>query len=332
MEMSGVARSLVTLARTMEREARRQQRILLKQFKEQKQMLEKEFVALEVKIFKNHLDVITSFHKECSEKVNWEELANNVAPQEPKYLQIHEDKALLKLENYKPSFIDRLFKIEEKQRDSLKTKIENARKKDEDKFDEQFNDYKNRYEEWKNCNEMASGVLDGNLEMYIEVIKEINPFSEIGKVGSNAYFQVVDKNRMIVTLNVNEEKAIPKEVKTQLKSGKLSVKPMPVTKFYELYQDHICSAVLRIAREIFALLPIEYVIVNAVRKIVSDQIGNLQETTILSVLIPKETFSNITWEHIDPSDFIANFVHRMDFKKASGFIPVEPIDFSNYWG
>jgi hypothetical protein len=330
--MSGVARSLVTLARTMEREARRQQRILLQQFKEQKQMLEKELVALEVKIFKNYLDVITSFHKECSEKVNWEELANNVAPQEPEYLQIHEDKALLKLENYKPSFIDRLFKIEEKQRESLKAKIEKARKKDEDKFDEQFNDYKNSYEEWKNCTKMASGVLDGNLEMYIEVIKEINPFAEIGKVGSNAYFQVVDKNRMIVTLNVNEEKTIPKEVKTQLQSGKLSVKPMPVRKIYELYQDHICSAVLRIAREIFALLPIEYVIINAVRKIVSDQIGHLQETTILSVLIPKETFSNITWEHIDPSDFIANFVHRMDFKKASGFIPVEPIDFSNYWG
>ena len=38
-------------------------------------------------------------------------------------------------------------------------------------------------------------------------------------------------------IQVHEKDVIPKESKTLLKSGKLSVKPMPKTKYDELYQD-----------------------------------------------------------------------------------------------
>ncbi len=62
------------------------------------------------------------------------------------------------------------------------------------------------------------------------------------------------------------EDIVPKQRKALLKSGKLSVKDMPVGKFNELYQDYVCSCVLGTARDVLALLPVDVVIVSALAR------------------------------------------------------------------
>jgi len=89
--------------------------------------------------------------------------------------------------------------------------------------------------------------------------------------------------------------------------------------YYELYQDHICSAVLRVAREIFAHLPVDRVRINALSKIVNSQTGHLENSIILSVIIPRETLKLLNLRSIDPSDSMQNFVHAMNFRKTQGF-------------
>lgn len=114
-----------------------------------------------------------------------------------------------------------------------------------------------------------------------------------------------------------------------MKSGKLSVKQMPKGKFYELYQDHICSCVLRIARELFALLPIEMVLVNCLGNLLSSQTGYMEEKSILSVAIPRKTLEGLNFEMLDPSDSMSNFIHRMAFKRTTGFGGVESLKVSD---
>lgn len=77
---------------------------------------------------------------------------------------------------------------------------------------------------------------------------------------------------------------------------------MAKTKFKELYQDHVCSSVLRVAREIFAYLPIKYVRVNAMSNLLNSQTGHIEEMIILSALIMKETLNSLNLESIDPSN------------------------------
>jgi hypothetical protein len=126
-------------------------------------------------------------------------------------------------------------------------------------------------------------------------------------------------------LHVNSDEVIPSEVKGLLKSGKLSVKKMPKTRFYELYQDYVCGCVLRVARELFALLPIEMVIVNAVGNLLNTQTGYMEEQPILSVAIPRKTLEGLNFEMLDPSDSMSNFIHRMTFRKTKGFSAVETL-------
>jgi len=44
---------------------------------------------------------------------------------------------------------------------------------------------------------------------------------------------------------------------------------------------------------------------------------------ILSVALDRETFAGLNLDAVDPSDAMANFEHRMKFKKTTGFGPVD---------
>ena len=78
---------------------------------------------------------------------------------------------------------------------------------------------------------------------------ELSPLAEISELGSTLNFTVHDTHLLECILKVNGVQAIPAEVKTLTSTGKLSVKPMPKARFHELYQDYICSCMLRVARE-----------------------------------------------------------------------------------
>lgn len=115
-----------------------------------------------------------------------------------------------------------------------------------------------------------------------------------------------------------------------LKSGKLSVKDMPKTKYFQLYQDYVCGSAIRLARELFALLPTDMVIVNVLGEVLNTKTGHLEESPILSVAIPRETLQKLNFDMLDPSDSMENFVHNMKFMKTKGFNPVDKIDKSKF--
>jgi hypothetical protein len=200
-----------------------------------------------------------------------------------------------------------------------------AKKIDEREYQESLRAYEQEHRDWEAACELASQVLSGNPEAYLDAIRQTNPFSDIAELGSSVEFQVYGEFLVEAILHVQGEDVIPSEVKSLLKSGKLSVKQMPKSKFYELYQDYVCGCVLRIARELFALLPIKMVTVNAVGELLNTETGYKEMKPILSVAIPQETLRNLNLEMIDPSDSMGNFVYRMAFKKTKGFQAVEAI-------
>jgi hypothetical protein len=76
-------------------------------------------------------------------------------------------------------------------------------------------------------------------------------------------FKVHSPHLIECVLSTNGRQAIPSQVKALTASGKVSVKSMPRVRFVEIYQDYVCGCVLRVARELFALLPVETVLVTA---------------------------------------------------------------------
>lgn len=135
----------------------------------------------------------------------------------------------------------------------------------------------------------------------------------------------LNNNCLCIDLNVYSQNIIPTKSKNLLKSGKLSLKDIPKNQYNEIYQDYVCSAILRVAREIFALLPIDKVIITAEDELLNKSTGHKELLPIVSVLIFKETFETLNLDLIDTSDSMLNFVHNMDFKKTTGFKAIDKI-------
>lgn len=326
--LKGVLRSAAAAQRRAERESIRRQRELERQRKAYEKMQEFERAQYEVELFNTRIEVLTSVHKDCGPVVNWEHIHRyRLAPGKPRIENFadRENNAKLALESYQPGVKDKILRRTKSKQLELEEAVERARKKDEEEYQEAVRVYEEEYAEWEASKVIAQRIVEGDIEAYIEAIKHLNPFSEISEIGSSVSFAVVNAKMIEAEMAVNSEKVIPKETKSLLKSGKLSTKNMTKTKFYELYQDYVCSCVLRVARELFALLPIEIVLITAKGNLLNTSTGLKEETPILSVAIPQETSKNLNYDAIDPSDSMVNFVHNMKFQKTKGFQPVDAL-------
>ena len=325
MGWKGTLRSLEASARRAERDSVRRQRELERQRQQYAKMQEMERAAYEVQVYENYVDVLISIHKDSSESWDWGQYQAVNPPAEPKWKNTFKTIAQRELDMYKPGVMDKLLKRVEAKREELADAVIAGNTKDEQNYQEALEIYEREYAEWKAIRELATKILSGDVSAYSEAIAQVNPFGEISQLGSAVEHKIVTSNLVEVTLHVNGEDVIPVEMKTLLKSGKLSVKKMPKTRFYELYQDYVCGGVLRVAREVCALLPVDRVIVSAVGELLNSQTGYLDKRPILSVVVPRETLNKLNFALLDPSDAMSNFVHQMKFMKTKGFQPIEKI-------
>lgn len=329
MGWKGTIRSINASHRQYEREAQRRQRELERQRQQLEKMQELERAAYEVQVYENYIDLLLSVHKECSDLWDWEIIRTTESPIKPEKSHNNEELAQTKRNKFKPGVFDKMLKRVESKLDNLAMIVEEARQADEKEYRESVQSFEQKYADWGATLELAERILSGNTEAYIDAIRQTDPFNDISKLGSSLDFKAESSSIINATLHMNSEEVIPSEVKSLLKSGKLSVKQMPKGKFYELYQDHVCSCVLRVARELFALLPIEMVLVNCIGNLLSSQTGYMEEKSIISVAIPRKTLEGLNFEMLDPSDSMSNFIHRMAFKRTTGFSAVESLNVSD---
>lgn len=181
---------------------------------------------------------------------------------------------------------------------------------------------------------MAKDVLAGNVQAYGKVLAEFSPFSELASLGTSIDFCIHPK-LIECGLHVNGRAAIPTETKSLTVAGKVAVKTMPKNRFHEVYQDYVCGCLLRVAREVLALLPVDAVIVTASITSLQMTTGKEVETAVLSVVMPRQIMEQLDFERLDPSDSMKNFLHRGDVmasRKANGFseiVPLNPEDLAN---
>jgi len=325
MGWKGTLRSIQAELRRAEREAQRRQRELVRQRKQLEKMQELERAAYEVQVYENYIDLLQSVHKECSDVWDWEAIRCSEPPVKPTTSHTYEESAQAELDKFKPGVFDKLLRRTESKHAELVRAVEEARQADERENEHALQAYEQEYADWEATCELAGRILAGSAEAYLDAIRQTDPFSDISELGSSIEFRVEKSSLVEATLHVNSEQVIPSEAKSLLKSGKLSEKRMPKSRFHELYQDYACGCVLRVARELFALLPIEMVIVNAVANLLNTQTGYMQEQPILSVAIPRKTLEGLNLEMLDPSDSMNNFVHRTAFRKTKGFSAVESL-------
>ena len=287
---------------------------LARQQKEIAKQEEMERARFEVEVYENKIDLIHSIHKECDDHFNWFDISRSKHPHHTREAGFHELEGQEKLNSFKPSMTQKLLKTADKEEEKLHQEVAAAREKDEQEFKELIR-----------TTRLANRILQQDTDAYLQVIGELSPLDDLLEFGSGFEFIIEDPKTLEVEFNVHSKSVVPTEQKSLTKTGKLSVKEMSKTKYYDILQDYVCSCAIRIARDMFAILPFDTVVVHAMDEILDTSTGRIEILSILSVRFDKDVLNSLNFEAIDCSDSMVNFEHQMKFKKTQGFAPVEKI-------
>lgn len=315
MIQKATMRTMQAIDRMHMREAKSRQRELQRQLKEATKLSLLEQARLEVETYENSLDVLLSLHKEQTDPMDWLSIAASLPPIPPSRQRYNELKTRQRLA------ILTMVK-------NAEVSIELAKQQDEREYLESVESYNTDYSEWSKMVILARRILNSDSDAYIEAVEKINPFSELDGIGSSFHITSHNPRLVEVVLRTHGRQAIPAEQKFLTASGKVSVKAIPKSRFVEIYQDYICSCVLRVARELFALLPIETLLIAASAETLDTTTGQTVERPFLSVAISRDIITSINFNMIDPSDSILSMPHRGDLRssrKTGDFDHITPL-------
>jgi hypothetical protein len=326
MGWKGALRSYQAAVRRDIRTQQRELREAARQAKEQSRQEAWALVEQMVAEYEVVIKLLTGVHRECGPRIDWDEVAQAKSPSPPNPINAKTEAAAAALAAYRPGFFARLFGGSTKVIAGLEAAIVVAKGHDELETQRQLAAHAAECREIEDAGVVAAGVLRGDISSYREALAEIDAFEGFDDSGSKVQIEVPGENLVTIDLIVpTKEDAIPEKEKGYTPSGNVSDKMMPKARAAQLYQDFVCGMALRVCREIFAALPVGWVVVTVRADVLDTKTGYTKPTPILSVIAPRRTVESFNYESVDASDAMTNFIHRMAFKKTAGLAPVVPL-------
>jgi len=341
-QMEAVARrherEMRASVRRSERQAMGTHREIVRQRREQARdaaQIQKErarqSAAAEADEYASYVARLTSVHTDCSELWNWHAIAASPPPIAPVRQNAAETAARAALDAHSPGLIDKIFGAAKQQRMQLESALQRGIALDQQSHDAALRHYNTLFNQWRYQLELAPAVLSLHLGACRAALQYVGAFDDIEEFGTHVTLDTITSNATSFTCAIEDQEIVPSEEVKLSTSGKLLTKEIAAGRYWALYQDHVASCALRIAREAYAVIPIERVIVNVRIARLDPSTGHLVRPTILAVHFTRAALTRLNFAAIDPSESLKNFAHRMKFKKTSGFDPVENITSDEQW-
>ena len=150
---------------------------------------------------------------------------------------------------------------------------------------------------WEYYHNISKDILRGDIDAYLKVIYEVNPLDDLLDYGIGFEFGTDDSHKIEVEFSANE---------SSIEKYKSDVS---AEEYNRLLQDYFCSLCIRVARDMFALLPVRETIVHC----------TCDKKTVISVKFDRTTMGTLSYGYIDPSETIEKFQHVMRFDAKEGF-------------
>ena len=272
--------------------------------------------------YNTYIQRIVSYHTKVISVWGWHQNLNTTNIDPPVNLHYREIQATKKLESYDPNWFIRLFRLQEFLKNRLRKAKEEAIQKDNIEYEKALAKYESATKQIEINKRFVDGIKELNPEIYQEIIEARNPFPSIG-MSNGINLQLFDSYISADCKIVNHEIVIPKNTISQTQTGKLSIKDMAITKSHKLYQEYVCSCTLRVARELFGLIPVDVVYVNAIIDGHNPQNGRLEDQPILSLCITRQQHDSILFEKVNPVSCVEGLDYNMNFKRTEGLQMVE---------
>ena len=131
-------------------------------------------------------------------------------------------------------------------------------------------------ETWEYLHKKAVDVFEGNIDTFLEIISTVNPYDDLLDYAENFEFGTDDSSVMEVELSIIDANT------DKLKKS--------------VFEDYYSAIAIRVARDTFALLPVDKVTIHI----------NYKAKEIRVVTFEREKFHEIDFTGKDPSDTINN--------------------------
>lgn len=129
-------------------------------------------------------------------------------------------------------------------------------------------------ETWGYLHKKAVAVFDGDIDTYLEIISTVNPYDDLLDYAENFEFGTEDPTMIEVEFSIIED------ITNKLKKN--------------VFEDYYCAIAVRVARDTFALLPVEKTIVHVMHK----------EKEILDASFDREKIHELNIVGLDASDLV----------------------------
>lgn len=313
----GMARQSEAALRRLVRAERSRLRELNRLAKEAAKLSALEQARLEVEQHEGEIELLLSVHKERGPEWNWHAVAAAPVPWPPTRASRHETRAMQHARltslgfdcSAHPGYVG---------------SPADGRVRDDLAFQRANDEYSEACEGRRFEQALSDRILSQDPSAYEQALRDIAPFDSISDLCADVECAVPHPRLAECRLRIHGAQIIPAEVKSLTSTGKVSVRPMPRHRAHDLFQDYACSCSIRVAREVFCVIPVDIAIVTAY----VPASGTSAHEPVLSVAFQRAVLAGLDFETLDPSDTVQLFTHRGDVlasKRTGTFTSVVPL-------
>jgi len=168
-------------------------------------------------------------------------------------------------------------------------------------------------------------TFKSDAKVYAHALQELQIFENIQDVCFDFKYDCFAADSISVSYTCIKLSELPSDTMQVLKSGDISVKKQTLSGMNAFYKDFVCSSYLRVARDLFALVPVSNLLIHANTALLNPATGYLESQCILSVRVPRSTFNTLNLQHIDPELALTHFIHNLSVSGPRGLSPVERV-------
>lgn len=269
--------------------------------------------------YQNALYALSHIHTEAYDFLDFEADPIEYVTRERGPLQ---KEAISKLENFKPSFFDRLLKKDVKKYEQLQEDVFKAIEDDEEnRTIHQVDD------------QLAQGLKKNQPKAMNEFIKLVGGF--------DVFSDDAISHKIDYVMNVDEASAIIINVTTDMKEdvldnvvnitdkGNYSTKKLSKTALNERCYAYICSLALGYATEALAITPLYKALINITDTSLNESTGLRDLRVILAGEFDENQLIQYDYENLNPIEVVEKSSVEMNFTPRNGFKEVAPIGQNN---
>lgn len=317
------ARGVVRTMRAMERAAKQAERQRIAHLIAVERQAIRNAAEAAAADYETTIEALTGAHRLPFVRRDWYKLATMPDVLAPKRHSGSEDAARATLDAYSPGWFARTFKREAKQRAALADAVAEASRRDEA-------EYRSRLEAAARQNAdiaEARRIVGGDPDTMVAVLERDSTLGQLPFSVEGLDTVFID-GRLIAFVDGLDLEDMPEESVSLLKSGKASFKPLAASKRHELHREAICSAAVRVAIEILAILPIEVVEVVMLSDLLDRGSGHIDSLPVLYLRAAAQALDTLNLARTEGAALVERLGGHMDWSRRDGFRAINVAAFS----